>query len=386
MLSRKKKINGSLSPRRLICRAALSVTAIALLAMPAFAQTYQATILNSDIANISTNTDPNLGNPWGLVASSAGPWWVADNGTGLSTLYDGTGTTLSLVVTVPSWDGEGTGVPSGIAFNSTQDFQLSSNNPATFLFVTEDGTIQGWNHNVNPTTAVIEVNNWETAVYKGMALASVNGANYLYAANFHAGTVEVYDGTFALHSFGSNAFVDPNIPQGFAPFNIALINGNLIVTYAKQDAAKHDDVAGPGNGYVDIYDTQGNLLSRLPHLVQMNSPWAIVLAPTGFGAFSNDLLIGNFGSGSIMVFNPAGTNFVGMMFDEAKLQMRINGLWGLEFGNGGSSGPANTLYYTAGTFDEAYGTFGMILPTPGQGIATGLQAPMGRPGANKRKQ
>jgi len=231
---------------------------------------------------------------------------------------------------------------------------------------------------VNPTTAVIEVNNWETAVYKGMALASVNGANYLYAANFHAGTVEVYDGTFASHSFGSNAFVDSTIPQGFAPFNIALINGNLIVTYAKQDAAKHDDVAGPGNGYVDIYDTQGNLLSRLPHMVQMNSPWAIVQAPAGFGAFSNDLLIGNFGSGSIMAFDANSGNFIGMMFDESKLQMRINGLWALEFGNGGSSGPSTTLYYTAGTFDEAYGTFGMIVPTPGQGIATGGQTPMQR--------
>ncbi len=351
--------------------AALAILTISLMSLAASAQTYTATILTSDIAGISANTDPNLGNPWGLVASSSGPWWVSDNNTGLSTLYDGTGTPLSLVVTIPSWTGSGTGAPSGIAFNSTSDFQLSTGNPATFLFVTEDGTVQGWNHNVNPTSAVIEVNNFETAVYKGMALASAGGADFIYAANFFAATVDVFDTNFAPHSFGASAFVDSAIPSGFAPFNIQLIGGNLIVTYAKQDAAKHDDVAGPGNGYVDIYDTQGNLLSRLPHILQMNSPWAIVEAPASFGAFSNDLLIGNFGSGSIMAFDPKKGAFLGLMLDESKLPMRINALWALQFGNGGSAGPTTTLYYTAGTFDEAYGTFGSIVPTSNQGGATG---------------
>jgi len=356
---------------QLIRVAALSLLAIALLSLPALAQSYTATILTSDIANIGDNTDANLTNPWGLVASSSGPWWVSDNGTGLSTLYNGSGTPLSLVVTIPSWDGNGTGVPSGIAFNGTSDFQLTSGNPATFLFVTEDGTVQGWNHNVNATVAVIEANNFETAVYKGMALASVKGVNYIYATNFLAGTVDVFDVNFNPHSFGSNAFVDSTIPSGFAPFNIQLIGGNLIVTYAKQDDAKHDDVAGPGNGYVDIYDTEGNLLHRLPHIVQMNSPWAIVQAPADFGAFSNDLLIGNFGSGSIMAFNLSTRNFVGLMLDESKLPMRINSLWALQFGNGGSAGPTNTLFYTAGTFSETYGTFGSIVPNPGQGTAAG---------------
>ncbi len=345
----------------------LTLLLTTLLSLPAFAQSYQVTLLNSDLANIAPNNDPNLTNPWGLVASSTSPWWVSDNGTGLSTLYNGTGGTLGLVVTIPSWDGSGTGVPSGIAFNGTNDFQLTPGNPATFLFVTEDGTVQGWNHNVNATVAVIEVNDFNTAVYKGMALASVGGANYLYAANFHAGTVDVFDTNFAPHSFGANAFVDSSIPTGFAPFNIQLIGSNLVVTYAKQDAAKHDDVAGPGNGYVDIYDTSGNLLSRLPHLIQMNSPWAIVLAPANFGAFSNDLLIGNFGSGSIMAFDPNSGNFIGLMQDQAKLQLRIDGLWALQFGNGQGSGPVNTLYFTAGNFAETYGTFGTILPTSGQG-------------------
>ena len=365
-----KKINGPGSAFRVGRIAVLALFAVTLLGLPAYAQVYQATILTSDIANISNHTDANLTNPWGLVASASGPWWVTDNGTGSSTLYDGMGTPLSLVVTIPSWDGSGTGVPTGIAFNSTSDFELTPGNTATFLFVTEDGTVQGWNHNVNANQAVIKVNNWDSAVYKGMALAAAGGANYIYAANFYAGTIDVFDKTFAPHSFGGNAFVDPNLPSGFAPFNIQLIDGNLIVTYAKQDDDKHDDVPGPGNGYVDIFDTQGNLISRLAHLIQMNSPWAIVKAPGNFGAFSNDLLIGNFGSGSIMAFHSNG-QFVGLMLDEAKLQLRIEGLWALEFGNGGSAGPSNTLYYTAGTFDEAYGTFGSIVPLPGQGVATG---------------
>jgi len=354
--------------------AALSLLAIALLSLPASAQSYTATILTSDIANITNNpVDADLTNPWGLVSSPTGPWWVADNGTGLSTIYDGNGVKQGLVVTIPSWDGSGTGTPSGIAYNGTNDFQITPGNPATFLFVTEDGTVQGWNHNVNANTSVIEVNNFFTAVYKGMALASAGGANYIYAANFHAGTIDVFDTRFTSHSFGANAFLDPTIPTGFAPFNIQLIGGNLIVTYAKQDAEKHDDVAGPGNGYVDVYDTQGTLIRRLPHLIYMNSPWAIVRAPSNFGAFSNDLLIGNFGSGSIMAFDASTGNFIGLMFDESLLPMRIDGLWALEFGNGQGSGPANTLYYTAGTFDEAYGEFGSITPTPGQGVAHGGQ-------------
>jgi len=364
----RSNLNHTTRPRRI---AVLSILTIALLSLPAVAQTYTATILTSDLANISADTDSNLSNPWGLVASSSGPWWVSDNNTGLSTLYNGSGLPQSLVVTIPSGTGSGTGVPSGIAFNSSNDFQLSPGNPATFLFVSEDGTVQGWNHSVNPTESVIEVNNFGAAVYKGIALASAGGVNYIYATNFFAGTVDVFDSSFAPHSFGANAFVDSTIPSGFAPFNIQLVGGKLIVTYAKQDAAKHDDVAGPGNGYVDVFDTEGNLLSRLPHLIQMNSPWAIVQAPANFGALSNDLLIGNFGSGSIMAFNPDKGDFIGLMLDESKLPMRIDSLWALQFGNGGSAGPANTLFYTAGTFDETYGEFGTITPTGGQGTANG---------------
>jgi len=192
----------------------LAVVGLAFAGLPAYAQSYQATRLTSDIANISNNTDANLENPWGLVASSSGPWWVSDNGTGLSTLYDGMGVPQPLVVTIPSADGSGTGVPTGIAFNSTNDFQLSTGNPATFLFVTEDGTVQGWNHNVNPTSAVIEVNN-ANAVYKGMALASAGGANYLYATNFHAGT-------WTSSTRTSRRILSAQMPSSTRPFLWAL--------------------------------------------------------------------------------------------------------------------------------------------------------------------
>lgn len=342
--------------------------ALAIFSLPAAAQKYQVTVTTSDISGISTFTDANLNNPWGLSISPTGAWWVSDNGTGLSTLYNGSGQPQSLVVTIPSADGSDTGTPSGTVYNGTQDFQIAAGKPAVFLFVTEDGTVSGWNPGVNGTNAIITVNNNNGAVYKGMALASAGGVNYIYVTNFNAGTVEVYDKTFAPHSFGAGAFQDNTIPAGFAPFNIQLVGSNLVVTYAKQDAEKHDDVAGPGNGYVDIYDTQGNLVSRLPHSIYMNSPWGAVQAPGNFGTFSNDLLIGNFGSGSIMAFNSAG-KFVGLVFDPAALNLRIDGLWAIAFGNGGSGGPTNTLYFTAGVFDEAHGLFGTILPTSGQGAA-----------------
>ena len=346
---------------RLVLTAALVLVTFSLVSLPAAAQKATPTNLTSDIPNVGTFNDTNLVNPWGLVASSSSPWWVSDNGTGLSTLYDGTGSPKSLVVSIPQWDGTPGGNPTGIVLNTTSDFQLSPGNPAVFMWATEDGTIQGWNHNVQPTMAVIEVNNFPGAVYKGLALASAGGANYLYAANFRNNSVDVFDGTFATHSFGAGAFTDSTIPTGFAPFNVVNIgNGNLAVTFAKQDADKHDDVRGPGNGYVDIFDTSGNLLRRLPHLIYLNSPWAVAVAPaTGFGGFSGDILVGQFGSGAILAYTPGG-QFVGSLLNPAVLQLQIESMWGLGFGNGSGSGPATTLYFTAGAFEEAHGIFGSI--------------------------
>jgi len=340
---------------RWLGRVLLPLLAVTLLTLAAAAQNYKVTILTSDIPNVGNVNDTNLVNPWGVAASSTSFWWVSDNGTGLSTLYDANGNAQSLVVSVPQWDNTPGGNPTGVVFNGTGDFMI--NGSAThFLFATEDGTIQGW---TGGTSTTIAVNNFPEAVYKGLALGSAGGANYIYAANFRAATVDVFDASFAPHSFGMNAFQDHKIPNGYAPFNVANIGGKIVVTYAKQDDQKHDDVAGPGHGFVDVYDSQGNLLRRLEHSELMNSPWAVVQAPSNFGVFSNDLLVGNFGSGSIMAFNRHG-RLRGVLFDTAELPLRIGSLWGLGFGNGQKAGPTNVLYFAAGTFDEAHGTFGTI--------------------------
>jgi uncharacterized protein (TIGR03118 family) len=343
--------------------ALLSFLTLALLALPAAAQKVNISYLTSDIPNAGAFLDANLVNPWGMSISPSGPWWISDNGTGLSTLYIGSGAPQSLVVTIPSGTGSGTGSPSGTVYNATSDFEINGSQ-TPFLFCTEDGTISGW---YGGSTAFIAVNNNSRgSVYKGMALASANGANYLYVANFNAGAVEVYDRNYASHSFGSNAFVDSSIPSGYAPFNVQLIGTTkLAVTYAKQDAAKHDDVAGPGNGYVDIYDTEGNLQFRLTHNLFLNSPWAVVLAPQSFSGFSGDLLVGNFGSGLVTAFNATTGAWIGNMQNVNDLPVQIDGLWGLSFGNGGSGGPANTLFFTAGTFGEAHGRLGSMTPHPG---------------------
>jgi uncharacterized protein (TIGR03118 family) len=198
-----------------------------------------------------------------------------------------------------------------------------------------------------------------------MALAQAAGANYIYVANFNAGTIEVYDGTFKSHSFSSGQFTDSNIPSGFAPFNVQLVGSNLVVAYAKQDAAKHDDVPGPGNGYVDIYDTQGNLQVRMTHTLFLNAPWGVVQAPSSFSGFGNDLLVGNFGSGAISAYNISTGAWVGNMLNVNDLPVQIDGLWGLTFGNGGSDGPTGTLFFTAGPYGEVHGIFGSITPHPG---------------------
>lgn len=359
MLSTKKPLTAS----RPAWMVVLSLFAIAALSLPAAAQKVNITNLTSDITAVGPFTDANLVNPWGMSTSPSGPWWFSDNGTGLSTLYIASGQPQSLVVTIPSGTGSGTGSPSGTVYNaSSTDFKIHGI-ATPFLFCTEDGTISGW---YTGTTAFIAVNNNSSgAVYKGMAIAQASGVNYLYVTNFNAGTVEVYDGSYHSHSFGSNAFVDTSIPSGFAPFNIQLIGNSLVVTYAKQDAAKHDDVPGPGNGYVDIYDTEGNLQARMLHTLYLNSPWGVVQAPSSFSGFGNDLLVGNFGSGLITAYNISTGAWIGNMQSVAALPVQIPGLWGLTFGNGGSDGPTNTLFFTAGPYGENHGIFGSITPHPG---------------------
>jgi uncharacterized protein (TIGR03118 family) len=343
--------------------AVLSLLAIAVLSLPAAAQKANITYLTSDITAVGAYNDTNLVNPWGMSISPTGPWWIADNATGLSTVYNASGQPGSLVVTIPSGTGSGTGSPSGTVFNgSSTNFKI--NGQATpFLFCTEDGTISGW---YSGSQAYIAVNNnGSGAVYKGMTIASAAGSSYLYVTNFWSGAVEVYDSNFTPHSFGSNSFVDSQIPSGYATFNIQLIGSSLVVTYAKQDAAKHDDVPGPGNGYVDIYDTQGNLQVRLAHTLFLNAPWGVVQAPQSFSGYSNDLLIGNFGSGGITAYSMSTGAWIANMLNVNDLPLQIDGLWGLTFGNGGAGGPTGTLFFTAGPFGENHGIFGSITPHPG---------------------
>ena len=359
MFSTKKFVN----PTRPAWMTVLSLLAVAALSLPASAQKVNITYLTSDITAVGPNLDAHLVNPWGMSIAPSGAWWISDNATGLSTLYDGNGVPQSLVVTIPPAQSGNTGNPTGTVYNpSTTDFKIH-NMVTPFLFCSEDGTISGW---YVGTTAFIALNNSSSgAVYKGMALASAGGHNYIYVANFHAGTVEVYDGSYTAHTFSAGQFTDSSIPAGFAPFNVQAVGSNLVVTYAKQDAAKHDDVPGPGNGYVDIYDTEGNLIRRLAHVLFLNSPWGVVQAPSNFSGFANDLLIGNFGSGLITAYNINTGAWIGNMLNVANLPVEINGLWGLAFGNGNGGGPTTTLYFTAGYFDENHGIFGMITPHPG---------------------
>ncbi len=347
---------------RLGLRIMLSLLAIAFLSLSAAAQKVDVTYLTSDIANAATNHDANLVDAWGVSISPVGPWWVADRATGLSTLYNGTGVPQSLVVTIPSGSGSGTGSPTGTVFNATSSFKINGQT-TPFLFCTLDGTISGW---YSGTTAFIAVNNHSSgAIYTGMALASAGGSNYIYVANLNSGAIEAYDTNYQLHSFGSGAFVDSTLPAGYAPFNIQAIGTNLVVAYAKQNSSRNFVVPGPGNGYVDVFDTSGNLVVRMQHNLFMNAPWGLVQAPANFGGFSNDLLIGQFGSGGMTAYNLSTGAWIGNVLDANDLAFKIDGLWALAFGNGTSGGPTTTLYFTSGPYGGNHGIFGSIVPHNG---------------------
>jgi len=333
------------------------------------AQFYQQTNLVSDVDGLAKFTDPDLVNAWGLASSSSSPWWVADNGTGLATLYKGDGTKQGLIVTVATPPGDADpATPTGIVFNSSTDFQLVPgaipNTAARFIFVTEDGTISGWR---SGTLSVITVNNSGSAIYKGVTIAQSGGANMLYVANFSGGTVDVFDANYAPVTLATGAFVDPTLPEGFAPFNVQNINGNVYVAFAKQDEEKEDEVAGRKLGYVDVFDGAGNLLQRFENGPWMNAPWGLAMAPADFGKSSNMLLVGMFGSGQIATFDPVTGEFEGLLRAPRGRPIQIEGLWALRFGNGGNAGPTNTLFFTAGIDDEAHGLFGTVTPIPKRG-------------------
>jgi uncharacterized protein (TIGR03118 family) len=322
---------------------------------------YAVQNLVGDTAGAATGTDANLVNAWGLVAGPTTPWWTSNNGTNTSTLYNGAGAKQALTVQVP-------GAPTGTIFNGVAtDFVVSQNGKsgaARFLFATEGGTILGWSPAVNGTVAIPGVDRSSTgAVYKGLTTA----ADRLYATDFHNGRVDVFDRTFAPVSLAAGAFTDPKLPKGFAPFGIQAIGGNIFVTYAKQDAQAHDDVAGGGLGYVDEYTTDGTFVARVETGGRKNSPpnapWGLAMAPSSFGVFSGDLLIGNFGNGRIAAYQDRGGGkwvYKGELRRGDGTLVTIDGLWGLAFGNGAAAGPTTTLYFAAGPSGEQHGLFGAI--------------------------
>jgi len=343
------------------CGLILSVAITALIPKQAGAQNaFIRHNLVSDIPGLADVTDTNLVNPWGLSFSATSPFWIADNGSGLSTVYNSTGAVQALVVTIPPPTGQpGPAAPSGTIANSVPGFLGTGTNTAHFLFSTEDGTISAWS---SGNSAVLKVDHSASnAIFKGLAAGVSGGSNYIYVPDFHNGQIDVFDTNYAKVTL-AGSFSDPAIPAGYAPFDIQNINGQLFVTYAMQDADKHDDVSGPGHGYVDIFDTSGQLVQHFAAQGALNSPWGVAVAPVGFGPFGGDILIGNFGDGRINAFDPQSGGWLGALEESNGIPFEVSGLWAIAFGNGHNGGDSHTLYFTAGLNDEADGVFGSLAP------------------------
>lgn len=345
---------------------------LALTCLPALARdnsdrhelVYAQSNLVSTIPGIAQLTDPDMTNSWGVTFSATGPFWVSDNGTGKATLYtvtnDSSGaahvTKSGLIVAIP---GEGT--PTGVVFDGNGSF-----NGDIFLFVSEDGTISGWRPALGTNAEVLT--SAPNSVYKGVALAMTKEGPLLLAANFAQGTLDAY-GANSVTNFALLAqFRDPRAPAGYAPFNIREIKNFFFVTFAKQNAAKHDDVPGPGHGLIDVFNPVNGKFVRFAtgsdaggKLDAINSPWGLALAPKSFGLKADRLLVGNFGNGTIMTFNGGG-QFGGLLEGTDNSPIEIDGLWALNFGNGVNAGVPGTLYFSAGPNGESDGLFGMLTP------------------------
>jgi uncharacterized protein (TIGR03118 family) len=333
--------------------ALLSLAVAMFAAASARADTYSWTNFQSDIPGVAQHIDPNLVNPWGMAAGSTGTIWVSDNGTGVSTLYNQDGTAVPLVVEIPTAARNRDGAnPTGVVFNSTAFFQVTKNGtsaPAIFIFVSEDGSISGWSPTLDQTHAIVAVDNGTNhgvnrAIYKGATLGVANGHNFLFVTDFHTGKVETYDENF--HQVNPNSFVDPNLPAGYGPFGIRNFNNQIFVTYAKQDHAREDDVPCPGCGFVNVFDTSGNFLSRLISQGNLNAPWGLALV-------DGELWVGNFGDGFINVYDPTTGAFIETLMRADGTPLQFDGLWDLlPLGNG--------TFFTAGIADEEHGLFGII--------------------------
>jgi len=315
---------------------------------------YTVTPLVSDQPGVAPHTDGNLVNAWGLTAGPTTPWWVADNGTDKSTLYNGDGTPRSLVVDVA-------GGPTGTTFNPTTGFLLPTGGKALFLFDGEDGIIRGWNGAQGTTAVVVKDRSDQKAIYKGLTVADTPWGPRLYAADFHNARIDVFDGNFGLVPGG---FRDPLLPQGYAPFNVQVIGHFVFVAYAKQDADAEDEDPGPGRGFVAAFTLDGRFAAPIASRGPLNAPWGLAVAPAGFGRFSGDLLVGNFGDGKIHAYR----SFFGFFFfdgtlrDASRSPISIDGLWALRFGNDSAAGSSKTLFFTAGPDQESHGLFGSIIP------------------------
>jgi uncharacterized protein (TIGR03118 family) len=342
--------------------------ALALISTPALAKdgnhkstTYLQTNLVSNLAGVAQLQDTNLVNPWGISFSTTSPFWVSDNGSGLATLYAVTNdeegsphvSKQGLEVMIP-----GEGVPTGQLFDRNGSF-----NGDIFIFAGEDGTISGWRGSLGNSAELLTSR--DTAVYKGITLVTGHDGPLLVLANFGEATVDVYDTNFNLVQFS-----DPAAPAGYAPFNVKSLGRLVIVTFAKQNDEKHDDVPGNGHGLIDIFNPKTGHFHRFAtgtdaggHLDAFSSPWGIAVAPRKFGVHGDQLLVGNFGSGTIMTFDADG-DFAGFLEDANHQPIAIDGLWGLAFGNGGKAGVPDALYFTAGLDGEADGLFGSIVPAP----------------------
>ncbi len=316
--------------------------------------------------------DPNLINPWGLTLSATSPFWVSDNGMGVTTVYTGAGAKVNVggldsiaIATPPGQTSPAS--PTGDVFNiAGAGFNITSGGQtgsSVFIFATEDGTISGWNPNVNAASSVLAVDNSQGgtgAVYKGLAIAQTDDGTFLYAANFRNGTVDVFDQNFKQ----VDSFTDPKVPAGYAPFNVQVLDGHLFVTFALQDDTKHDDVAGAGHGFVDEFDLEGHMMQRVASGGVLDSPWGLAIAPPGFGEFANDLLVGNFGDGTINVFNPKNDHFLGKLEGANGAPITIGDLWALIPGTGAAGSDPNKIYFTAGVQNEAHGLFGSLAAIP----------------------
>ncbi|HET9326219.1 MAG TPA: TIGR03118 family protein, partial [Candidatus Eisenbacteria bacterium] len=337
----------------------LAVLCLFAIPLDAFAQNnFTQVDLVADVSGEAGATDANLVNPWGLAPGGNCTFWVANEGTGTSTLYSPAGVSTGLVVNIPG------GSPTGVVLANDTNLRFSfskgdSVSTARFIFVTTNGTISAWSPTFDPSNAVQVATN-DGAAYTGAAIASTASGARIYAANFGECSIDVYDSSF-VQITPSGSFIDPNLPAGYCPFNIANINGQLYVAYALKSG--NEEVPGPGNGYINVYDTNGTFLSRLVSAGELNAPWAMVVAPGCFGDFSGDLLVGNFGDGRILAYSLGDGSFQGSFLDENQDPITIEGLWGLATCSGAGSEVACRLYFAAGPDDETHGLFGYIEPT-----------------------